>query len=363
MDIQARDSYKKSYFWTLDILRYLSAVSILIWHFQHFYLDETGEYLYGWENKQPFSGLFKLFYSQGFLAVSFFWMISGFVLSVNYLRGEKSIRTFAINRIARLYPLHLLTFILVVVLQILAKSQNDHYEIYKENNLVEFLGNIFFMNNGNSFNGPIWSLSVEIILYLVFAILIIRFQIRSKFSLILTICFFLVLSFVEFPQSSVLATQSIPMCGAYFFSGALIFEFYRSFSRRIFILCGLILVVSGCFLLTFTPLFFFASIIMVLLSIETLSDSRSRIRMVAATLGNLTYASYLIHIPLQILFLSLIRNSLTNQTELVSSRYFFITWFLLIHLISYCSFRGFEAPINRLLRQKLSRDSGTQCRP
>ena len=53
------------------------------------------------------------FFKEGFVGVSFFFILSGFIIAYNYeeklLEKTTTKRTFWVARIARIYPLHLLT--------------------------------------------------------------------------------------------------------------------------------------------------------------------------------------------------------------------------------------------------------------
>ena len=58
------------------------------------------------------------FFKEGFVGVSFFFMLSGFIIAYNYQKkfSENKItkRTFWVARIARIYPLHWLTLLIAV---------------------------------------------------------------------------------------------------------------------------------------------------------------------------------------------------------------------------------------------------------
>ena len=60
------------------------------------------------------------FFKEGFVGVSFFFVLSGFIIAYNYQKrlSENKItkRTFWVARIARIYPLHWLTLLIAVVL-------------------------------------------------------------------------------------------------------------------------------------------------------------------------------------------------------------------------------------------------------
>lgn len=56
------------------------------------------------------------FFKEGFVGVSFFFVLSGFIIAYNYqeklLEKTTTRRTFWVARLARIYPLHLLTLLI-----------------------------------------------------------------------------------------------------------------------------------------------------------------------------------------------------------------------------------------------------------
>ena len=70
-------------FYGIEILRFISALAILIWHYQHFYFLGDQDLI---TENQPFYNLFKLFYIYGFQGVNFFWCISGFIFFWKYAK-------------------------------------------------------------------------------------------------------------------------------------------------------------------------------------------------------------------------------------------------------------------------------------
>ena len=163
-------------FYGIEILRFISALAILIWHYQHFYF--LGDQNLVTEN-QPFYDLFKLFYIYGFQGVNFFWCISGFIFFWKYADKVKSISAYQFFKIrfARLYPLHFATLIIVVILQyfyfiemkeIFLNHKNDLYHFF----LQIFMASYWGFEDGHSFNSAIWSISIEILVYIFFYILL-----------------------------------------------------------------------------------------------------------------------------------------------------------------------------------------------
>lgn len=66
------------------------------------------------------------FYKEGFVGVSFFFILSGFIIAYNYqqklVERKVSKRQFWVARIARIYPLHIATLLGVAVIGNLLNS-------------------------------------------------------------------------------------------------------------------------------------------------------------------------------------------------------------------------------------------------
>jgi len=65
-------------FYSLDLIRGLAALSVVFWHWQHFFYDGVTPGVYNVQN-QPFYALFFVLYQRGWLAVDFFFSLSGFI--------------------------------------------------------------------------------------------------------------------------------------------------------------------------------------------------------------------------------------------------------------------------------------------
>jgi peptidoglycan/LPS O-acetylase OafA/YrhL len=160
-------------FYWLDILRTIAAVGVLIWHYQHFYFLQAGQNSLAAIYTQPFYNYLILFYHKGFVFVQLFWVISGFIFCARYLNNNYvvSAKEFFINRFARLYPLHFITLLTVALLQYISNEWFQIYQIYPYNDFRHFILNLFLVSHwgfqkGWSFNAPIWSVSVEIPIYI-----------------------------------------------------------------------------------------------------------------------------------------------------------------------------------------------------
>lgn len=109
----------------------------------------------------------------GWTFVDLFFLISGYIFAHVYLSrgdlGRGQAGDFAVARLARLYPLHLLTLLLSAVM----------FAGADDNTWPAFLAHLFLMqafvgNVSHTFNGPSWSISVEIVCYVVFVLAAVR---------------------------------------------------------------------------------------------------------------------------------------------------------------------------------------------
>ncbi len=162
---------------SLDGLRGIAALSVVVWHWQHFYAI-GGAWQDGSKRvAEPFFAALKPLYAQGWAAVDLFFVLSGFVFF--WLYGE-AIRTreaggwrFALLRFSRLYPLHFAMLMLVAALQLSFLRLHGIYFIYQANDWPHFFASLFMVQNWwpngpQSFDGPAWSVSVEVLLYVLF---------------------------------------------------------------------------------------------------------------------------------------------------------------------------------------------------
>jgi peptidoglycan/LPS O-acetylase OafA/YrhL len=102
--------------------------------------------------------------------VSLFFVLSGFVLTYVHPRldGLVAYARFWVARLGRIWPLHILTLVIVLIAQPFGRSPYKHF-------VVEFFLNTFLLQAwipvrrvAMSFNFVSWSLSVELFFYLVF---------------------------------------------------------------------------------------------------------------------------------------------------------------------------------------------------
>ncbi|MFV5384334.1 acyltransferase family protein [Acinetobacter junii] len=348
----------------LEIIRFIAAFSVLIWHYQHFYYikDAPENFI---RHNQPYYNILSLFYDYGFFGVQIFWCISGFIFFWKYreLIADKKIgpKKFFKLRFSRLYPLHFITLLIVAFLQFLYFSKQSYFFVYQNNDLSHFILQLFLASNwsvesGFSFNGPIWSISVEVLAYFFFFVLLCNI---SK-------SYFLNFSIVFLYAVSKYLQMSLPLmeCLAYFYMGGLSAIAYKyiensKFEKTINIILVLFLVFiplvvfnthihqskffTNWFLLMYMPILIFICSKKVEFSINT--------RKTIEILGNMTYSSYLIHFPLQLLIALYFLN--IEQSIPYNNKNFFIGFVSVTLFLSYIVYKYFELPIQNILRKEV----------
>lgn len=110
-----------------------------------------------------------------YLFVDFFFVLSGFVIAANYrdrLGATVSASQFVFLRLGRIYPLHFLTMLLFVPIDVAKDGLNSNLlqAIVTNALLLQGLG----INPQNWLNFVSWSISAEFAAYLVFAAIVLR---------------------------------------------------------------------------------------------------------------------------------------------------------------------------------------------
>ncbi|ALE16819.1 Acyltransferase 3 [Altererythrobacter epoxidivorans] len=351
---------KTPYLSLIDGFRGLAALCVLIYHYGHFFMagpDRTA--IYDFPDIAPFSDALSIVYSEGDFAVQIFWMISGFVFTYVYPAQIKDGRAFLVNRIARLYPLHLVTLILVTALFLAARLTLGYTPIYANFDLEHFLAQLVlasdWVNTGYSFNGPIWSVSVEVVIYGVFWALSSRLAHQNALiSAVFAAGFFAL--FMTFGNLT-----EIFRCGFFFFSGAMLARMCLGLTSRIGMSAlAVLLITEG---LVFSAYFgvggfktlggvgLFGGMLVALYAFE--GAVPERFRRVSEWLGESSYGLYLWHFPIQLSAILIIGPS--GQLEvLAQSPAFFFSYLAISLFVARLSYRYFEAPARRYLRRALA---------
>lgn len=129
-------------------------------------------------NVWPFESLQK-FFTGGNYAVSFFFVLSGFVMVYTYEYKEIKFGSYFKKRLARIVPVYLLALVLFIILPLYswAVLDTDLPENFSINLLLHltFL-QTFIPGHALTLNVPAWSLSIEMFFYVLFPFLLIWYR-------------------------------------------------------------------------------------------------------------------------------------------------------------------------------------------
>lgn len=373
---------------SLDVLRGLAALSIVVYHWPHFFFSGVRRALeLPPPNLLPFYKLMRPVYENGFMAVDLFFSLSGFIFFCFYAKqvseNRVSGRSFAWLRFSRLYPLHFFTLLLVALLQWGYFNRYGVYFVYQVNDLQHFALQLFFASNWYpddvlSFNGPVWSVSIEILLYAAFFFVCRYGSIRPLFLLCLTLVGMLLSLRFDYIGRGLFA----------FFLGGLCFQaamwiqqggerYEKAMKYGVAMVVVLSFLLLGSNLLSalavagievastlrnkvietakleqffvgwyLRGVLFPASILLLAL----MENDLKRVTQPISWIGDITYASYLLHFPLQLCWVMFL--SYANVQVDFLSVTIFLTYFGLVIGFSFASFHWFEKPVQLWLRHR-----------
>ena len=349
----------------LEILRFVSCIGVILYHYQHFitYRGDTYD-----SKALPMQTFFSWFYQNGDSGVRVFWCLSGIVFAHVYqtalLERTISASEFVWRRFARLYPLHLLTLVVVAILQwLFAATSNMPYFIYQFNNIKHFALNMMFANywgfqDGTSFNGPVWSVSIELIAYSIFLILAIFVRKLPHIFHSAPLLIVLWTGVLWYCLSrSLTSSDFILDCISLFMIGMILYTAWMILPNFVVLTTIVYLIISyhkNDFVsrnLEVLEIPFTSLMIAVFIALLHFSPLFSRLktgRLLSTSLGKITYGMYMIHFPIQLLMVLFSENLV--GLDFVSLPVLLSFLGLTIGL-SYVCYSFFEFPIQRALRK------------
>lgn len=316
--------------------------------------------------------------SKGYLAVDLFFMLSGFVLWLNYserLRrdGFGALPKYLARRVARVWPLHLfilaLTLVYAAALAATGKLNPVHYP-WDELPLHILLIHNWGFTGGLTWNDPSWSISGEAAAYLLFPLIVFGVDWRRLspvWAIAALLLLALLLSAVMGWNGAFILDRDIPRFGLLraateFTMGTIVcalWQLWRSRPRESAALAfGL---TGGALLLGFAtgapetlvvPLFLAGLLLAIALTADRPGNP------LAARpihyLGEISYSTYLVHFLLYILFKILFVDDPANVPPPLIGLFLVLTF-----LASVALYHGVERPaqraLNRLFDRRLSR--------
>lgn len=320
-------------------------------------------------------GILSLFpmLTSGPTAVNYFFVLSGFVLTLAYYRPDAGFdfRNYLIARFSRIYPVYILSFVLTCVyyLDIISRIKSD-----------KILANIFLYQAwipryALSFNIAAWSLSVEVFFYLAFPLLLFCVKRLSvKQVAWISLGFWAVSQVIHAILYSTLIPEQINLLnylplfhinsfllglsGGVWYLANSTRRTSNPFINRFTLIGSIGFVLLAISLREYTPSFFrgfsldagllapFFLIIILALALDTTGLSQRLKHPWLVLLGDSSYALFILHIPLFWLFTLVLK--LTGTTIMYSAK--FSIHVLISIFTSILVFKYMERPVRDWIR-------------
>lgn len=326
------------------------------------------------------NGFFNNFFSSGYMAVDFFFVLSGFILSYNYAGSVMdktfSYRRYMVRRVARIYPVHLITLIVIALIAVLLPSIISVGAVFEDQSFSNFFKNLFLVHawyGGDefSFNKPSWSISSEFFVYIFFPLFIWLWRyVPSVYYLalsvfLLSVLYFLFLFFSDYKITTLPVGSTIFRVVPDFLYGAALYMFFSDYRCKLDVkrclLVTTLLIAACCFIFNLDLIVMLASGFVILLVSEM---DRQNIKTwlshpVLVYLGKVSFSLYMVHYIVWTLYFLTLRESFdrivaSNETLLFFSYYILASLIIAVSLFFACILHHLaEKPMRKLIVSKV----------
>ncbi|TKK71054.1 acyltransferase [Ilyomonas limi] len=344
----------KQHFVILDGLRGIAALAVVIFHFMEWIFPDNS----------------KNFFGRGFLAVDFFFCLSGFVIGYAYDNRIRKIgvKAFFISRLIRLHPLVILGSVLGLLAFLFDPFLIPSASYSTGKITLLFLCSVLLIPlpvmeerafNLFSFNAPAWSLFWEYVANILYAFVLCR--ISHRVLAVLTIAAAAVLCFVSYRAGNLLggwAGDNFWDGGArvaYSFSAGLLI--YRSnwIIKNKLGFIGLAVLLFFAFVMPWTKQEWLTELIIVciyfplLVSLGAGSTLTPALKKICEFSGNISYPLYMTHYAAIWIFGHYYESYKPETTELA---YVIIIGIFFLIGIAYLAMVLYDLPVRKYLTKK-----------
>ncbi|WP_019028741.1 acyltransferase family protein [Colwellia piezophila] len=336
----------------LTSLRGLAAIWVVFYHISQ-YLDY---YMASW---------LIVWISKGHLAVDFFFLLSGFIITLNYERMFVSFKasnylSFLIKRVARIYPLHLFVLVAYLIIPLAYFITDKAMPDGGKYSLINYLYQLLLVNNwglGNtlSWNVPAWSISTEWAAYLLFPFCVyiltkLKVSLAPFFILFLCVVIYCCFSFLGYTSlGENIQGLGLFRCLIEFLMGGIICKYSQKYSLNkghSYFLLLLATALMGLIIYSVISEIVFAPFVMALSLFGFLNLYSSKLATVLRAkplmlLGEISYSIYLVHFLVRDLFkLFLLKTDIAEPWWLLS-------YVLTVLILSFITYKMIETPARR----------------
>ncbi len=344
----------KQHFEILDGLRGVAALAVVTFHFMEMaYSDYSGNFI-----------------GHGFLAVDFFFCLSGFVIGYAYddRIAKMGVLEFFKSRLIRLHPLVIFGSVLGL-LAFLFDPFGGHIELYSAGKIMlVFVCSVFMIPfplvadrafNLFSFNAPAWSLFWEYVANIVYAFVLCRLS--RRFLLLLTVISAVALCFVGYRAGNLMGGWGGPNfwdgCARIFFSflaGLLIYRSNWIIKNKLGFI-GLAILLALAFVMPFTKWNWLTEPFVVLLyfplliALGAVAVLTNGLKKLCVFSGKISYPLYMTHYAVIWMFGNYYASHKpgTGQLALI-----IITGIILLVGLAYLVMVGFDIPVRKYLTER-----------
>ena len=344
----------KQHFEILDGLRGVAALAVVTFHFMEMaYSDYSGNFI-----------------GHGFLAVDFFFCLSGFVIGYAYddRIAKMGVLEFFKSRLIRLHPLVIFGSVLGL-LAFLFDPFGGHIELYSAGKIMlVFVCSVFMIPfplvadrafNLFSFNAPAWSLFWEYVANIIYAFVLCKLS--RRFLLLLTVISAVALCFVGYHAGNLMGGWGGPnfwdgsaRISFSFLAGLLIYRSNWIIKNKLGFI-GLAILLALAFVMPFTKwnwltepfvvLFYFP----LLIALGAGAVLTNGLKKLCVFSGKISYPLYMTHYAVIWMFGNYYASHKpgTGQLTLI-----IITGIILLVGVAYLVMVGFDIPVRKYLTER-----------
>lgn len=290
----------------IDGLRFIAIFWVVVWMHLPTVINNNL-----FEGKLVNDSYFASVILEGGHGVSFFFMISGFILALPFIKEKivdgKAVllKKYYLRRLTRLEPPYLAALLLSFILLLIVKGESFFDLLPHLGASALYLHNIIY-NDSSSVLGVAWSLEVEVQFYLLAPffcfIYLVKNRVIRRFILILLILISGVYAYYSLWQLPTILTQFL----CYFFSGMLLADLYSAghqlkLNNRIGMITGGIILVGLPFIISVHSVWFFLLKLFLMFAAFYLVLFNAGLKKIMSgqlitIIGGMCYSVYLLHL-------------------------------------------------------------------